>query len=37
MVHSGFVTPKNDTAYRNMSDGWVKVLQRLDTISGEDK
>ncbi|UPK24791.1 SRPBCC family protein [Bradyrhizobium sp. 195] len=37
VVHSGFVTPKNDTAYRNMSDGWVKVLQRLDTISGEDK
>ena len=37
VVHSGFVTPKNDTAYRNMSDGWVKVLQRLDAISGEDE
>jgi len=37
VVHSGFVTPTNDTAYRNMSDGWVKVLQRLDAISGEDK
>lgn len=36
VVHSGFVTPKNDTAYRNMSDGWVKVLQRLDAIAGED-
>ena len=35
VVHSGFVTPTNDTAYRNMSDGWVKVLQRLDAISGE--
>jgi uncharacterized protein YndB with AHSA1/START domain len=37
VVHAGFVTPKNDTAYRNMSDGWVKVLQRLDAISGEGK
>lgn len=37
IVHSGFVTPKNDTAYRNMSDGWVKVVQRLDAVAGEDK
>jgi uncharacterized protein YndB with AHSA1/START domain len=37
VVHSGFVTPKNDTAYRNMSEGWVKVLHRLDAVSGEDK
>ncbi|GMO14416.1 SRPBCC family protein [Bradyrhizobium sp. TM233] len=37
VVHSGFVTPTNDTAYRNMSDGWVKVVQRLDAIAGEDK
>jgi uncharacterized protein YndB with AHSA1/START domain len=37
VVHSGFVTPKNDTAYRNMSEGWVKVLQRLDAVSGEDE
>lgn len=37
VVHSGFVTPKNDTAYRNMSDGWVKVVQRLDAVAGEDK
>jgi uncharacterized protein YndB with AHSA1/START domain len=33
MVHSGFVTPKNDTAYKNMSEGWAKVVQRLDTVS----
>ncbi|UPK32959.1 SRPBCC domain-containing protein [Bradyrhizobium sp. 186] len=37
LVHSGFVTPKNDTAYRNMSDGWTKVVRRLDEISGEDE
>jgi uncharacterized protein YndB with AHSA1/START domain len=30
LVHSGFVTPKNDTAYRNMSEGWTKVVRRLD-------
>ncbi|MEK9283362.1 MULTISPECIES: SRPBCC domain-containing protein [unclassified Bradyrhizobium] len=36
LVHSGFLTPRNDTAYRNMSDGWTKVLQRLDAVSGEE-
>jgi len=36
LVHSGFVTPKNDTAYSNMSDGWVKVIARLDTAAGQD-
>ncbi len=35
LVHSGFVTPKNDTAYSNMSDGWVKVVARLDAATGE--
>jgi uncharacterized protein YndB with AHSA1/START domain len=37
LVHSGFKTPRNDTAYRNMSDGWSKVLARLDTAVGEDR
>jgi uncharacterized protein YndB with AHSA1/START domain len=27
LVHSGFVTPKNDTAFNNMSEGWPKVFQ----------
>jgi|ERR1700722_4543810 len=35
LVHSGFMLPKNDTAFKNMSDGWPKVLQRIDTIAGE--
>lgn len=35
LVHSGFLTPRNDTAYRNMSDGWTKVLQRLDATARE--
>jgi uncharacterized protein YndB with AHSA1/START domain len=36
LVHSGFMLPKNDTAFKNMSEGWPKVLQRIDTIAGED-
>lgn len=35
LVHSGFVLPKNDSAYRNMSDGWVKVVGRLDSVAGD--
>jgi len=35
LIHSGFVTPRNETAYRNMSDGWKKVVRNLDTIAGE--
>jgi uncharacterized protein YndB with AHSA1/START domain len=35
LVHSGFVTPKNDTAFRNMSDGWKTVVPRIGAITGE--
>jgi uncharacterized protein YndB with AHSA1/START domain len=35
LVHSGFVTPKNDSAFRTMSDGWKKVVGRIGAISGE--
>lgn len=35
LVHSGFRTPKNDFAFRKMSEGWPKVIQRIDTIAGE--
>jgi uncharacterized protein YndB with AHSA1/START domain len=35
LVHSGFRTPKNDFAFKNMSEGWPKVFQRIDTIAGE--
>lgn len=35
LVHSGFVLPVNDTAYRNMSDGWTKVVRKLDAMSAE--
>ncbi|MBZ9654172.1 SRPBCC family protein [Phyllobacterium lublinensis] len=35
LVHSGFVLPKNETAFRNMSDGWKKVVHNLDAIAAE--
>jgi uncharacterized protein YndB with AHSA1/START domain len=35
LVHSGFVTPKNDSAFRNMSGGWKKVVGRIGAMSGE--
>ena len=35
LVHSGFVLPKNDTAFKNMSDGWKKVVRNIGAIVGE--
>jgi uncharacterized protein YndB with AHSA1/START domain len=35
LVHSGFRTPKNDFAFKKMSEGWPKVIRRIDTIAGE--
>ena len=35
LVHSGFLLPKNDTAYRNMSEGWKKVVRRFETVAAE--
>jgi uncharacterized protein YndB with AHSA1/START domain len=35
LVHSGFVLPKNDAAFRNMSDGWKKVVQNIDALSSQ--
>lgn len=33
LVHSGFVTPINDTAFENMSNGWRKVVPSLGDIA----
>jgi uncharacterized protein YndB with AHSA1/START domain len=33
LVHSGFVLPQNDTAYRNMSEGWKKVVRNLGSTA----
>ena len=35
LVHSGFVLPKNDTAFKSMSEGWTKVVRNLDAIVAE--
>jgi uncharacterized protein YndB with AHSA1/START domain len=35
LVHSGFVLPRNETAFRNMSDGWTKVVHTIGDISAE--
>src|SRR3954464_13803653 len=36
VVHSGFVLPRNDTAYRNMSGGWSRVLPRIGALATEN-
>ena len=35
LVHSGFVLPRNDTAYRGMSGGWSQVVPSIGAIAGE--
>jgi len=35
MVHSGFVLPRNHTAYDGMSQGWIGVIKRIDEIIHE--
>jgi uncharacterized protein YndB with AHSA1/START domain len=35
LVHSGFVAPKNDSAFKTMSEGWKKVVQNIGAIVGE--
>ena len=35
LVHAGFVSPTNDTAFKTMSGGWQKVLPKIGTIAGE--
>jgi uncharacterized protein YndB with AHSA1/START domain len=34
VVHSGFVLPKNTTTFRNLSEGWKKVVGKIGVISG---
>ena len=34
LVHSGFVLPRNETAFKNMSSGWPVVLNRLGDVTG---
>jgi uncharacterized protein YndB with AHSA1/START domain len=33
LVHSGFIRPANDSAIKNMSEGWKKIVPRLGEMS----
>jgi uncharacterized protein YndB with AHSA1/START domain len=35
LVHSGFVLPRNDIAFRNMGEGWKKVVKNIRATVGE--
>jgi len=35
LVHCGFVRPKNDAAFKTMSVGWTKVVEKIDAIAAE--
>jgi uncharacterized protein YndB with AHSA1/START domain len=35
LVHSGFVLPKNDTAFKGMSEGWKQVVQNISALAAE--
>jgi uncharacterized protein YndB with AHSA1/START domain len=35
LVHSGFVLPKNDSAFEHMSAGWKVVLQKIGEVAAE--
>jgi uncharacterized protein YndB with AHSA1/START domain len=34
LVHSGFITPRNDSALKTMGEGWRKVVPRIGEIAG---
>ena len=35
LVHSGFALPKNETAFKNMGEGWKKVVPKIGAMAGE--
>jgi uncharacterized protein YndB with AHSA1/START domain len=35
LVHSGFVQPNNDIAFKNLGAGWKTVVRNIGTIAGE--
>jgi uncharacterized protein YndB with AHSA1/START domain len=37
LVHSGFVVPRNDSAFKGMSEGWTVVVGRLDALMRAEK
>jgi uncharacterized protein YndB with AHSA1/START domain len=37
LVHSGFVLPRNETAFEKMGQGWRKIVPRLRDLTGEQE
>lgn len=37
LVHSGFVKPKNDTAFKNLGEGWKKVVPRIGAVTDDQR
>ena len=37
LVHAGFALPRNETAFKNMGEGWKKVVRTVDSIATELK
>jgi uncharacterized protein YndB with AHSA1/START domain len=37
LVHSGFATPRNDTAFKGMGEGWRKIVPKLGDIADEPR
>ena len=35
LVHSGFVLPRNETAFKGMNGGWSKVVAAIGQLAGE--
>jgi uncharacterized protein YndB with AHSA1/START domain len=35
LVHSGFVTPKNDSAFKTMGEAWKKVVHSIGAITDD--
>jgi uncharacterized protein YndB with AHSA1/START domain len=36
LVHSGFVMPKNASVFRNINEGWSKVIVKMIAIAAEE-
>jgi uncharacterized protein YndB with AHSA1/START domain len=36
LVHSGFLLPKNETSFKNLSEGWKNVVGNINTIATEE-
>ena len=34
LIHSGFIMPRNDSAFGKMTEGWKKIFGKIDEISG---